>query len=179
MDDIAANRPAEYAIRLATEADLPTLPSIEESAGRLFAGYDASETGDVNVTADRHLTHQAVQDERLWVAMHGTDVVGFALATEIDGEAHLYEIDVLPEHGRRGVGRALIETVRRWASTKGYPAVTLSTRQDVPFNGPFYARLGFATVVDDALTPGLQALRAEEERRGLDLSRRAIMRLAL
>lgn len=133
----------------------------------------------MNVTADLSLTQAAVDAGRLWVATHGATVVGFALATIVDGEAHLHEMDVLPEFGRRGLGRALVAALEHWASARGFPAVTLSTRQDVPFNGPFYARLGFVAVPEEQLTPALRQLRAEEARRGLDVSRRAVMRLAL
>jgi hypothetical protein len=36
----------------------------------------------------------------------------------------------------------------------GYPAVTLRTFRDVPWNGPFYLRRGFAVVDSAALSPG-------------------------
>ena len=171
--------PPGYAIRPATAEDLPLLPAIERGAARLFAPFDAGETEDVDVSADLALTSAALAAGRLWVAVFGTRVVGFALATIIDGEAHLHEMDVLPDHGRRGLGRALVAALRRWTVARGLPAITLSTRQDVPFNGPFYVRLGFTVAADEQLTPGLRRLRRQEQRRGLDVSRRAIMRLAL
>ena len=121
----------------------------------------------------------ALAEGRLWVAdVHG-EQVGFALATVLDGCAHVHEIDVLPGHGRQGLGRALVNAVCAWAEGQHFPAVTLSTRMDVPFNGPFYARLGFAVLPDAQLTPGLQRLREGEAARGLDVDRRAIMRRLL
>jgi hypothetical protein len=44
---------------------------------------------------------------------------------------------------------------------------------------PFYARLGFEEVPADALSPALQAVRRDETRRGLDPSRRVVMRYAV
>ena len=38
---------------------------------------------------------------------------------------------------------------------RGLPSVTLITFRDVPWNGPFYEKLGFEAVT--ALTPALQA----------------------
>jgi hypothetical protein len=44
--------------------------------------------------------------------------------------------------------------------------VTLTTFRDVPWNGPFYAGLGFRAV--DELTPGLAAVRDHEKAIGDD-----------
>ncbi len=176
---IDAPLPPGYDLRLATKDDLSILPEIEDAAGQLFGPYDAGEANDMNVTADLRLTTGAADAGRLWVVTHGEKVCGFALAMVVDGEAHLHELDVLPEYGRQGLGRALIATLERWATERALPAITLSTRQDVPFNGPFYARLGFIPVPDAQLTPGLRQIRAEEARRGLDVGRRAAMRLVL
>ena len=37
--------------------------------------------------------------------------MGFALCGAVDGHAHLFEMDVVPEFGRRGIGSALLEAV--------------------------------------------------------------------
>ena len=66
------------------------------------------------------------------------------------------ELAVTPAHGRRGVGRALVDEVLAWSAAQGLPSVTLITFRDVPWNGPFYEKLGFEAVT--ALTPALQAL---------------------
>ena len=58
----------------------------------------------------------AQRQEMLWVAVApDSQVLGFALARLIDGEPHLEEIDVHPDHGRRGIGAALVRTVIEWA----------------------------------------------------------------
>ena len=66
----------------------------------------------------------------------------------------------------------------RWARASGLAAVTLTTFRDVPWNAPFYRRVGFE-VVDDP-TPGLAAVRAAERAEGLDgFGPRVAMRLVL
>jgi 4-diphosphocytidyl-2-C-methyl-D-erythritol kinase len=40
---------------------------------------------------------------------------------------HVEEMDVLPAHGRRGLGSRLLAWVCAWARAQGYAAVTLST----------------------------------------------------
>ena len=37
--------------------------------------------------------------------------LGFAIARKLDGDIYLHEIDVHPDHGRRGLGRRLIDAV--------------------------------------------------------------------
>lgn len=58
--------------------------------------------------------------------------------------------------------------VEERARAGGYDRITLTTFRDVPFNGPFYASLGWRALADDDLTPGLVAVRREERRAGLD-----------
>ena len=102
----------------------------------------------------------ALRRGHLWVAAATADdvPVGFAYADVLDGALHLEELDVLPSWGRRGIGRALVATVLTAARDAGLPAVTLTTFRDVPWNAPFYARLGFRTLPPAAWSPGLAAL---------------------
>src|SRR3954447_13818935 len=48
--------------------------------------------------------------------------------------------------------------------------------RDVPWNRPFYARLGFEVVPSSELSHALRAVVEDERRRGLDPSRRVVMR---
>jgi hypothetical protein len=55
----------------------------------------------------------------------------------------------------------------------------LSTFRDVPWNAPYYRRLGFTDIVDAALSPALLQIRQEHIERGLDETRRVFMRKPL
>jgi GNAT superfamily N-acetyltransferase len=110
------------------------------------------------------------------VALAGNVPVGFARVEIIDARtAHLEEIDVCPAHGRRGLGTRLVTEVCEWAASAGYESVTLTTFRDVPWNGPFYERLGFRVVPGAELSAALRAIVEAEARRGLDPSRRVTM----
>jgi GNAT superfamily N-acetyltransferase len=168
-----------YVIRLARGSELETLPEIERRAAALFGAWAA----ELELT--RELLEQvtslealraANRDGRVWVAADRDDrPVGFALVREIGLFAHLEELDVLPEHGRRGLGAALLEAVCAWAHTRGFAAVTLSTFRDVPWNAPFFARHGFEAPARDELPPELLEIVAMEDKRGLRTDRRVIM----
>ena len=168
-----------YSIRLAVPEDTVFLTSVEKQAGALFKTC-LVETGLTAAAFDHVVSSDdlaaAQQMGRLWVAVSpGGDRVGFALVIDVGGTAHLEELDVLPEHGRRGVGSRLLETVCAWAREAGYPRVTLSTFRDVPWNAPFYVRRGFR-VVDprDVSEQHVQLVRAEKAR-GLRIDLRVIM----
>jgi GNAT superfamily N-acetyltransferase len=168
----------DYQIRLARPQDILLLPEIERTAARLFAGLDLFQ--DLDDTRSIEELERAQKAGRLWVAAEPNgQPVGFAMAIEVDGLAHLDELDVHPEHGRRGLGTALVETVCEWAKSAGFRAITLSTFTDVAWNAPFYARLGFKTVPEDELTDGLLHLREVEAGWGLPISKRVMMRREL
>ena len=155
--------PEPFGLRLATLRDVPTIQAIELEATALFD----PEYPEMAAFFRAHPTsagcyERAVGDRSLWVAEQGGVLVGFALGHVVDGAGHLDELDVLPAFGRRGIGRALVEQVCRWAADLGLPALTLSTLPEVPWNAPFYRKLGFRVLDEVALTPGLAAIRERE-----------------
>src|SRR5262245_5512167 len=87
--------------------------------------------------------------------------------------------DVHPNYARQGLGRRLIEAIADWARTRGATALTLMIFSDVPWNGPYYARLGFRTLDVTTLNPTLQAVRRAEEIAGLPMAHRICMQLDL
>jgi hypothetical protein len=61
-----------------------------------------------------------------------------------------------------------VQAVCAWATGQGFDAVTLTTYRDVPWNAPFYARLGFVVVAEQDLSRGLVAIRVHERVAGDD-----------
>ena len=166
-----------YTITAARTQDLRLLAAIELAAAQLLAGRVPESV--LNETTSQDVLEKAQRDGHLWVVLADDVAVGFAHVEVIESNAaHLEEIDVHPEHGRRGLGTMLVMHVCRWADAAGYESVSLTTFRDVPWNMPFYARLGFEVVSDSELSPELHAVVEDERRRGLDLSRRVVMRRA-
>jgi N-acetylglutamate synthase-like GNAT family acetyltransferase len=164
-----------YRIAAARLSDLSLLPAIEVTAAALLAGHaPASVLTETTSQAD---LEDAQQRGHLWVALADDVPVGFAHIEVLEPTvAHLAEIDVHPDHGRRGVGTELVFSVCRWAAANGYSCVTLTTFRDVPWNRPFFARLGFEEIPPEELSPALLSVIEDETRRGLDSSRRVAMR---
>ena len=168
---------SDWIIRGGQPHELPALAELERRAGARFESIPG--LADLpEVLAPPEALAAAIARGQLWVAATVADatLVGFAYADVVDGAVHLEELDVLPEWGRHGIGRTLVETVVDDARRRGLPAVTLTTFRDVPWNAPYYARLGFTTVDLGELGPGLRALWTHEEARGLPPALRVVMR---
>lgn len=166
-------------IRLAREDDLPTLQDIERAAGEPFAELDmALVADDAPPTIDELRSY--VDAGRNWVSFdENGSPVAYLIADIIDDAVHIEQVSVHPRHGRGGLGRGLIEHLAGWARDHGYSALTLTTYHDVPWNAPYYKRLGFHMLDDAELTPELSDIRAGEAERGLDRWPRIAMRLDL
>jgi GNAT superfamily N-acetyltransferase len=93
----------------------------------------------------------------------------------VDECAHIEQVSVRPDHAGQGIGRALIDHVGAWASGQGLRALTLTTFRAVPWNAPYYERLGF-TEPPGGPAPGLAAIMAAETAAGLDPATRVCMR---
>ncbi|WP_137725255.1 GNAT family N-acetyltransferase [Prescottella subtropica] len=162
-------------IRLAEPADLPRLQEIEVAAGSLFRSLGMDTIAD-DPAPPLSLFEPYLADGRAWVwAQRDTPAAAFCLVDVVDGGAHVEQVSVHPEHGRRGLGARLIDHIGEWARDRGLPEVTLTTFTDVPWNAPYYTRLGFTAVTDDDLGPGLQEVRRHETARGLDIAPRIVM----
>lgn len=164
-----------YSVAVARPEDLHVLPSIESAAAKLLHGHAPAHVLD-EVTDDATFRDAQAQGH-LWVALERDTPVGFALVEMLaEDSPHLEEIDVHPDHGRRGLGTALVRSVLEWASLAGYGEVTLTTFRAVPWNMPFYSRLGFEVIPAEQLGPELVAVVENETARGLDPRDRVVMR---
>ena len=107
-------------------------------------------------------------------------LAGFSICAVMDGEPYLAELDVHPAHQGKGLGRMLIAAVEDWALKRGQSSLLLSTFRDVPWNAPYYARLGFVALEANASTgPDMEAQRAHERETILDMTTRVFMRKQL
>jgi len=153
-------------VRLARTEDLSRLAEVEKAANLLFheIGFDL----EVSLPVASRVPAPAA------ILVARDPPVGFATVEAVDGRAHLEELAVHPDHGRRGIGRALLEAAIAWAEGAGFEAMTLCTFRDVEWNGPFYASAGFSPM--GSLSPDLEVLREKERLNGLDeLGPRVVM----
>lgn len=164
-------------IRPTTLNDIAALPAIERAAAGRFRDFPALAwlaDGEV-ISAEQHLDY--VERGLSWLALANDQPVGFILAEAHPSSLFIVELSVDLDWQGKGIGRQLIARVADHARNRGMTALTLTTFRDVPWNAPFYARLGFDYVTE--LTPELRQKREDETAHGLAFDSRCAMRLPL
>lgn len=163
-------------IRPARRPDLPLLQDIERAAGEPFRAVGMSGVAD-DEPPSLDVLDEYRRAGRAWVTVGADDrPLGYLVADPVDGAAHIEQVSVHPAAARRGLGNGLIDRTDRWAAAEGLAALTLTTFSDVPWNAPYYARLGFRVLTGAELTDGLRKIRAQEAEHGLDRWPRVCMR---
>lgn len=166
------------AVRHARAADLRHIAAIEDSGVPLFEEAFGDLTGDaLSSPAPSGGERLDLPGFLLVVGPVGAPV-GFAHVEVVDGFAHLAQLSVLPAAGRRGLGTALVREAMREAWLLGHDRLSLTTYRDLPWNGPFYARLGFV----EETRPEPFEVRQRERESALGLDRhgeRIVMSVAL
>jgi len=166
---VARLRPAEM-------TEIERVREIERASASRFIGIGMVELAEDEPTAAETLARRISTGGLVVASDEAGAPVAFVMFREIDGCAYIEQLDVLPSHAGKRIGAALIDEVEARAREASWPALLLSTFKDVPWNAPYYRRLGFADVPDAELSDALRRIRAEHEARGLDETRRVFMR---
>lgn len=164
-----------WSLRLARPDDADHLPAIEAAAGALFQTIPelTGVAGTHEIPADRH--RRLIRKGHCLTAFMGDKRVGFIATEPFRRELHVWEMSVHPEAQQRGIGAGLLRACLIDARNSGFRAATLTTFRDVPWNGPFYARLGFEEVTALDAHPRLAGELANEADDGLPIERRCAM----
>ena len=164
-------------IRSAIPHDVPVLGGIEREAGLLFA-----DIGMPEIAADDPLSEdvlmEGVNDGLLWVAVDQGDnalPVAYLLAVMLDESLHIEQLTVHPGYARQRIGSRLIDVCGDRAIACGYRSLTLTTFRDVPWNAPYYRRIGFMEVPGSQIPPALREIIRQEHDAGLDRWPRVVM----
>ena len=161
-------------LRPATAGELRDLAELEVEAGQLFTSVGLHEVAthvpDLAALRDHH------EQGRVWVAEADGQVAGYIVGEVLDGNAHVEQVSVAPSYAGRGIGATLIRHVESWGRSLGLPATTLTTFRDVPWNAPYYARLGYVELTIERRAPELTAtMEHEASMPGIDATRRCAM----
>jgi GNAT superfamily N-acetyltransferase len=158
-----------YSIEPAKPEHLAALPAIERSAANVFPeGMIPDEVKDYLLSLEEF--ENALAQKHLWVAITpDNQPVGFAMVTVNAGgeSALLAELDVDPNHQQKGIGKALVQTVIKWARKEGIKHLSLTTFSNVPWNASFYEKIGFRRLSKNELTATLVAILDKEDELGL------------
>ncbi|MDX9669182.1 MULTISPECIES: GNAT family N-acetyltransferase [unclassified Pseudomonas] len=167
-------------IRPARATDASALPAIERSAAELFRVDPAlAWLADSDVaSAAQH--RQAIEQAHVWVAESATaQLAGFIRALDVGNQLHIEELSVSQAFQGQGAGRRLVMAAIEHARHRQMRAVTLTTFRDVPWNAPFYQRMGFVVAAPGELEAHLIEALQKEVEHGFAAERRCAMRLRL
>jgi ribosomal protein S18 acetylase RimI-like enzyme len=143
--------------RAARRDDLPAVRELERAAGAAFRDLGMAAVADDEPPSITELA-AFQEDSRAWVITDDADhPVAYLLIDVVDGNAHVEQISVHPDHARQGLGKTLLDTAAAWAAEHGLAALTLTTYSDVPWNAPYYERLGFQVMAEAQITMGSDA----------------------
>ncbi|GAB3115683.1 hypothetical protein GCM10027055_24000 [Janibacter alkaliphilus] len=157
-------------VRPATHADAPLLAEIEAAADTLLAAHLDTSGWAPPTAGEERLGRDG---GALLVAEDEGTVVGFAHLVDLDeGAWHLDALAVRPERQRQGIGTELLRAAEAAVLAGGVGAMTLMTFADVPFNAPWYARLGYTTV--EPPPSFMHAVVRDEEAAGVAASGRRV-----
>lgn len=165
----------EWHLRLARPGDAEQMPAIEARAGRLFDTIEglAGPAGQHTVPVER--LQRYIRKGHCLVAHVGERMAGWLVNEPFGRELHIWEFNVDRDFQQRGIGAGLLRACLIDAANSGFKAVTLTTFRDVPWNAPFYHRLGFDEVTALDAHPRLAGELAVEVDHGLPADRRCAM----
>lgn len=139
-----------YGVRFARPDELDALPAIEVAADARFAatpyaalvaGYPTTAVEDFAAAQDRWA---------LFVAVGGDDrPVAFAHCRPVGrGTLYVAQLSVHPEHAGRRLASRMLDGAAAFHGPRGVTRLTLTTFRDLPWNAPYYGRIGFREVPD-------------------------------
>jgi ribosomal protein S18 acetylase RimI-like enzyme len=165
-------------IRQGTYRDIEIVRDLERRSTVRFEGTDFAHHIGEDPTDAEHLIQRAT-DGGFLVAVEADRPVAYVIFREVEGCGYIEQIDVDPDYAGRRLGAALLDAVADIGRRRGWPALTLSTYRDIPWNAPWYRRLGFVDWEGDALDEGHRAIRERHIANGLAEDRRTFMRRSI
>ncbi len=167
----------KYIVRETELFDLDYLPLIEKSAGNAFISMPNLAWIADNSVMSRDEHERLLTLGFSWVAFEeiSQNVAGFLTAEIIENDFYIGEISVSENHQQQGIGSKLFDTALVKAKSMDVTTATLTTFIDVPWNAPYYERLGFVVLKEKTLPLYLQIKLQEEINAGFPIERRCAM----
>ncbi len=166
-------------ILLAEAGHIPMLREIELDAALICSHEDLPEHLRTESMPPDILRSAQKQGLLLVAIENGATPVGFVACAAIDNYLHVLEIDVASRAQRRGIGSLLLSKVMDIGIQRGHDWVSLTTFSHLPWNAPWYQKMGFIKINPEVLPAWLEEILAEEEVKGLNPYNRVAMRKKL
>lgn len=149
-------------IRLASADELHKVAPLEQAAGEVYRTVGMDAVAEDSPIPEAVLL-KAVEEQRLWVAVEYGVLKAYLLGDFLPQSLHIDQVTVHPEASRRGLGALMIESVSADPRSKERGLITLTSFANVPWNAPYYERIGFLDIAEEDWPEGV-AEKVEAER---------------
>jgi len=161
--------PAELYFRPALESELSMARGIDDDACEAFKSIGLA----LDLAADHPFAlaevarwaEAAGRQQLIFACSAAGEPVGFAALGTVDSRPYLDQLSVRRAWMGKGIGGAFVERAKEWSSLAGELWLTTYDER-VPWNQPWYARLGFVRVPEAGCGPELRR-KLEAERASL------------
>ncbi len=134
---------AGFTLRVATDADVPTITALLKEAFAEQATL-APPSGALSETDEK--VREVMRAAGVLLAVVDGAIVG-CVFHEIAGDAlYLFRLAVLPAYRRRGIARALLDAGEEIAGLRGIARTRLGVRLALPVQRAWYERRGYRVV---------------------------------
>lgn len=161
-------------IRLGSTDEIHKIAPLEQAAAEAFREIGMDAIADDPPMPEAELI-EAAEEQRLWVAVEYGVLKAYLVGDFLPQSLHIDQVTVHPDASRRGLGALMIESVSADPRSKERGFITLTSFANVPWNAPYYERIGFIDIAESDWPEGVAEKVAAEQEKGLAAWPRVVM----
>ena len=161
-------------IRLGSADEIYKVAPLEQAAAEAYRTIGMDAIAD-DAPIPESVLLEAAEEQRFWVAVEYGVLKAYLLGDFLPQSLHIDQVTVHPDASRRGLGALMIESVSADPRAKERGLITLTSFANVPWNAPYYERIGFIDIDRKDWPEGVAEKVAAEEEKGLAAWPRVVM----
>ena len=161
-------------IRLGSADEIHKVAPLEQAAAEAYRTIGMDAIAD-DAPIPESVLLEAAEEQRFWVAVEYGVLKAYLLGDFLPQSLHIDQVTVHPDASRRGLGALMIESVSADPRAKERGLITLTSFANVPWNAPYYERIGFIDIDRKDWPEGVAEKVAAEEEKGLAAWPRVVM----
>lgn len=141
-------------IRLGSADEIHKVAPLELAAAEAFREIGMDAVADDEPLSESVLI-QAAEERRFWVAVEYGVLKAYLVGDFLPQSLHVDQVTVHPDASRRGLGALMIESVSADPRSNERGRITLTSFANVPWNAPYYERIGFVEIAREDWPEGV------------------------
>lgn len=161
-------------IRLGSADEIHKVAPLELAAAEAFRTIGMDAIADDAPMSEAELL-AAIDEQRFWVAVEYGVLKAYLVGDFLPRSLHIDQVTVHPDASRRGLGALMIESVSADPRARERGLITLTSFANVPWNAPYYERIGFIDIAESDWPEGVAEKVALEQSKNLAAWPRVVM----